>query len=276
MRVEVNEQQIDLPKFASVNGALQSGYYSIQENDQIEILSYYTVRQIAEFMDVIINQEMNIYVNNKLADMDTKVYENFSVIWTMEELHLSDYDAMPDSYADLPEDDMPPEKKEPEAAADVDGAAGDAVSQGSAGESGNVGVNGNANAAGNTGTGPVANGGAGNAGANGAVNTGTGASAAANSGAGNAGTNGTGNTGTGESGAATQPDLTIPVTVSVNGQPVQLTGKKEYVFVDVFEKIDFDLSRPKGSGIVTRLNGREAQYMESIHSGDTIEIYWKN
>jgi hypothetical protein len=168
---------------------------------------------------------------------------------------------MPDSYADLPEDDMPPEKKEPEAAADVDGAAGDAVPQGSAGESGNVGVNGNANAAGNTGTGPVANGGAGNAGANGAANTGTGAGV---------------NDNAGESGAATQPDLTIPVTVSVNGQPVQLTGKKEYVFVDVFEKIDFDLSRPKGSGIVTRLNGREAQYMESIHSGDTIEIYWKN
>ena len=40
-------------------------------------------------MDVIINQEMNIYVNNRLADMDTKVYENFSVVWTMEELQLS-------------------------------------------------------------------------------------------------------------------------------------------------------------------------------------------
>jgi cell division protein FtsA len=255
MRVEVNGQQIDLPKFASVNGTLQSGYYSIQENDQIEILSYYTVRQIAEFMDVIINQEMNIYVNNKLADMDTKVYENFSVIWTMEVLQLSDYDAMPASYADLPEDDMPPEKKEPEAAATVDGAAGDAGSQGNADKD------------------ETANGGAGNGGANGIGNTGTGTDEGANGGA---GTDVSGSAGTGESGAAKQPDLTIPVTVSVNGQPVQLTGKKEYVFVDVFEKIDFDLSKPKGSGIVTRLNGREAQYMESIHSGDTIEIYWKN
>jgi hypothetical protein len=70
--------------------------------------------------------------------------------------------------------------------------------------------------------------------------------------------------------------LTIPVTVTVNGQQIQLTGKKEYVFVDVFEKIDFDLSRPKGSGIVTHLNGREAQYMETIHNNDVIEIYWKN
>ncbi len=90
MWVEVNEKKVDLPKFASVNGELQSEYYEIQENDEIEILGYYTVRQISEFMDVTIDWNMNIYVNNKIADMDTKVYENFSVIWTMEDLQLSD------------------------------------------------------------------------------------------------------------------------------------------------------------------------------------------
>jgi len=109
MPVEVNEQKIELPKFAMVNGHLQSGYYGIRENDSIEFLNYYTVRQIAEFMDVIINRNMNIYVNNKLADMDTKVYENFAIIWTMEELQLSDRDiygsGAPDTYANLPEDD---------------------------------------------------------------------------------------------------------------------------------------------------------------------------
>ena len=116
MRVEVNDKKVDLPKFACVNGSLQSGYYSIQENDKIEILSYYTVRQIAEFMDVIINQEMNIYVNNKLADMDTKVYENFSVIWTMEVLQLSDKEKYDQDvgYADLPEDDGTYVKRERE------------------------------------------------------------------------------------------------------------------------------------------------------------------
>ncbi len=63
--------------------------------------------------------------------------------------------------------------------------------------------------------------------------------------------------------------------MAVNGEQIHLTGKTSYVFVDVFEHIDFDLSKPQGSGIVTRLNGREAQYMEEIRSGDTIEIYWK-
>ena len=68
----------------------------------------------------------------------------------------------------------------------------------------------------------------------------------------------------------------MSIIVTVNGEQIKLTGKKNYVFVDVFEYIDFDLSKPQGSGIVTNLNGREAQYMESIRSGDVIEIYWKN
>ncbi len=68
----------------------------------------------------------------------------------------------------------------------------------------------------------------------------------------------------------------ITIQVLVNNQPISLSGKRNYIFVDVFEHIDFDLSKPQGSGIVTTLNGRAAQYMESIKSGDRIEIYWKN
>lgn len=229
MRVEVNDKKIDLPKFACVNGNLQSGYYSIQENDNIEILNYYTVRQIAEFMDVIINQEMNIYVNNKLADMDTKVYENFSVIWTMEVLQLSDKEKYDQdvSYADLPEDDGTYVKREREEApvgvtfdnepttqqieadTEVLHESDEVVTQ----EDVEI---------------------------------------------------------------ETKTGIPLSIHVTVNGQEIQMSGKSEYVFVDVFQYIDFDLSRPKGSGIVTNLNGREAQYMENIHSGDVIEIYWKH
>ena len=65
------------------------------------------------------------------------------------------------------------------------------------------------------------------------------------------------------------------ITVLVNNRPVQLSGKPEYVYVDVFDYIDFDLTRPKGKGIITTLNGRQAQYMEPIADGDIIEIYWQ-
>lgn len=40
IRVTVNEKRIDLPKFARVNGKLQSKYYDIRDNDEIEMLNY--------------------------------------------------------------------------------------------------------------------------------------------------------------------------------------------------------------------------------------------
>lgn len=179
--VIVNEKRIDLPKFASVNGTLQSEYYSIRENDVIELLNYYTIRQIVEFMDVTIDQRMNLYVNNKLADMDTRVYENFSVTWTMDELTFSELPYM--------------EEEEEEQAVLVE-----------------------------------------------------------------------------------QEEMnpqTSTIAVIVNGKPVAMTGKDSYVYVDVFSYIDFDLSKPRGTSVVTMLNGQTAQYMEPLHNGDIIEIYWK-
>ena len=308
MRVEVNDKKIDLPKFASVNGELQSGYYSIQENDAIEMLGYYTVGQIAEFMDVIINREMNIYVNNKLADMDTRVYENFSVVWTMEELQLSDWDKYEndqDSYANLPEDDGSYYRNEPEPENDSDEDSvqeeqSDAASVSSVAEqnvtdqeSASSGVEQNV-----TDTKPAVSVAEQNvsdheSGASDAEqresderpdtqdekpNTSKAVSDDSASGE---------NTDTGR--AESQPDhaasgdkaeTSTPsenvIYVTVNGQQIRMSGKKEYVFVDVFEYIDFDLSKPQGKGIATKLNGRDAQYMENIHGGAEIEIYWKH
>lgn len=255
MRVEVNDKKVDLPKFACVNGNLQSGYYSIQENDNIEILNYYTVRQIAEFMDVIINQEMNIYVNNKLADMDTKVYENFSVIWTMEVLQLSDKEKYDQdvSYADLPEDDGTYVKREREempigvtfgdepTAQQIEPDTEDTQESGEMVTQGNV-----------------------SDGSQDGQSTDTALTEQEQAAS------------VGEVQTETKTGIPLSIRVTVNGQEIQMSGKSEYVFVDVFQYIDFDLSRPKGSGIVTNLNGREAQYMENIHSGDVIEIYWKH
>ncbi len=242
MRVEVNDTQVDLPKFASVNGSLQSGYYSIQEGDCIEILNYYTVRQIAEFMDVIINQDMNIYVNNKLADMDSKVYENFSVVWTMEQLQLSDRDKyeneVADSFDELPEDDGTYQRKEETADREADWENVDEadMEQGTAGEQ----DDGEQVRGGDTEE-----------------------------------TLSEGQTDQTAGMAGQSEAAGTSIYVTVNNDMVHLTGKMSYMFVDVFEHIDFDLSKPQGSGIVTRLNGRDAQYMEEIGSGDRIEIYWR-
>lgn len=289
MWVEVNEKKIELPKFAMVNGQLQSGYYSIQENDQIEFLGYYTVRQVAEFMDVIINQDMNIYVNNKLADMDSKVYENFSVIWTMEELQLSDRDiygsGASDTYADLPEDDGTYVKSEPrqdvppvnmseaspaEPFQSVEGAAAvmpDGVDMANNSVAGAAKA-GTADAEDNS-----------TAGATAPINTVDNSTAGAkeNSTAGTTGSTGTADNPAPEASASGQMgNIPMSIHVTVNGEQIRLEGKPSYIFVDVFDYIDFDLSVPQGSGIATELNGRNAQYMEPIHSGDVVKIYWKD
>jgi len=66
------------------------------------------------------------------------------------------------------------------------------------------------------------------------------------------------------------------ITIFVNNSPVYLTGKKEFVFVDVFDFIDFDLTNAQGKTLITNHNGVNAGYMDSLREGDKLEIYWKD
>lgn len=208
LTVYVNERKVEVPRFASVNGLLRSNYYEINEGDQVEILNYYTVGQIAEFMDVALDPHMNLYVNNKLADRDTPVYENFSVLWTLETLPLptvlQNEEAEPDEEPDreeLREEIKPPDSP----------AAREREMER--------------------------------------------------------------NRRMGKEAPAIKEEP-VSIGVLVNGRPVTLTGKPRYVYVDVFDFIDFDLSNPKGS-IVNKINGRSAKFMEPLGAGDVIEIYWQ-
>ena len=226
-------------------------------------------------MDVTIDWSMNIYVNNKLADMDTKVYENFSVIWTMEELQLSDVEVY-----------EPEEKAEERVREDRPaGTAGFSALASKAAGSDEL-------------TGETGASGSGTAGDTVEVAAGDepqdveekkkGARIVMGPGVKRAEEEAKAKARAREEEAARakaeeekrreellNKHVPVSIIVTVNGEQIKLSGKKNYVFVDVFEYIDFDLSKPEGSGIVTNLNGRGAQYMESIKSGDNIEIYWK-
>ena len=191
LHVIVNGTKINLPKTALVNGKMENEFYLIREEDEITVQNSYTVREIADFMDVSLGG--GILVNDTPAKPETRIYENFTLSWNAE-------------------------TDETEELSGADGTA-EAVS-GTPAES-TVGVGSN--------TAPEA---------------------------GNTGEN-------------------TRVTVIVNGMPVALTGKVNYVFVDVFSFIEFDLSKPAGRNIVTRLNGRNAEYMEPLNEGDVLEIYWE-
>ncbi|WP_411681575.1 cell division protein FtsA [Clostridium thailandense] len=62
--------------------------------------------------------------------------------------------------------------------------------------------------------------------------------------------------------------------IIVNEEPIILKEKKEYIFVDIFDYIDFDLTVPKGN-IYLRLNGKNAGYHDKLSAGDVIEIGWE-
>ena len=78
----VNGQKVSCPKFVEVNGSLEPGSYIIKEGDDIETRGFYTVGQLAQFMDVVIDEDHEIIVNNRVGDKNTLVYENFNVEWT--------------------------------------------------------------------------------------------------------------------------------------------------------------------------------------------------
>ena len=200
--VVVNDQKVLLPKFAMVNGELQSEFYAVAEGDAIEMCNYYTVKQISDFMDVIIKKDMNIYVNNKRANLDTKVYDNFAVIWTMEELSLSDVEK---------------DKESIETVSDKGDEAAPDTGMAKEGEDGQE---------------------------------------------------------TTEADEA-EKSPADGIDVVVNEKIVHLRGKDSFIFVDVFDYIDFDLSKPQGKSVATLLNGKNAQYTEQLKTGDKLDIYWE-
>ncbi len=219
----VNGKMVTCPKFVQVNGSLEPGSYQIKEGDVVETRSFYTVGQVAEFMDVEVDMDREILVNNREADFDTLVYENFSIEWTVLSFGV----------ADEPYEYRAPVMNLPEGVQNLSSDA-QAVQQ--------------ANTA--------------------PWHAQEMAQAAANA-----------YDATDESATAyvaEEPAMTgKEIVVFVNGEPVPLTGKDEYIFVDIFDRITFDLTQSRGRAIATLVNGREAQFTEVLSHGDKVELYWK-
>ena len=205
----VNGKEINCEKFVEVNGKLEPGSYRIRENDVIETRNYYTLGQLAEVMDVEIDMEKDILVNNRPADFQTLVYENFEVEWSVL------------GYASAPVPKEQPKQLEEAAGSfneSEEAAAPDKEEEGNA-LTDSVKVPEQAEK----------------------EKTGNG----------------------------------LAIVIIVNGRPVQLDKKESYVFVDIFDYIDFDLSQSNGRGIVTKINGVDAQFTQNLQDGDKIDIYWK-
>lgn len=258
---EVNGKKVTCPKFAEVNGSLEPPYYEIQENDDIEMRGFYTVGQVMEFMDVEVDMDQEILVNNKPADLGTLVYENFSIDWTVLAYRTAQVDESQETV-------NAEEVEEAGKAEEASGMVGDDTTE----------VN-RTNVERETLT-------------NSPEKTSWLAEETEE-----------------EQRELTQEELEakffeaqkaaendirptiqkkpevdvkpqeqamITINVMVNGMPITMTGKSSYVFVDVFDKINFNLNESRGRAIVTKLNGEIPAYTAILSDGDVIEIYWEN
>ena len=94
---EVNGKLITCPRYVEVNGILEPPTYEIKEDDAIVTRSFYTVEQLAEFMDVELDMDADILVNNRVEDLQALVYENFSVDWKVISYRSTPQDVYPDA-----------------------------------------------------------------------------------------------------------------------------------------------------------------------------------
>ena len=303
---EVNRKLITCPRYVEVNGVLEPPSYEIKENDAIVTRSFYTVEQLAEFMDVELDMDQEILVNNRVEGLQALVYENFSVDWTVITYRSTPQDAYPDApEGRMPNlDDNPQNKQEESANAPALAQSTQLVAENSANET--AAANETATADGkpaDDGKTKLLETTAGALALPGTVETGLvidGGGVPAVSGELQAAETsaespvvapvqqGTGTapvqvsetepvqgTGTAPAQAAETPSGDQPFQVVVNGETITLKNKKDYIFVDIFDYIQFNLSQAHGRMLMTEVNGVDAQYTQLLNPGDKIDIYWK-
>ncbi len=217
----VNEKKVRAPRFVEVNGNLATADYEIADGDDIETRAFYTLRQLAEFMDIVINENYEILVNNRPATMDSIIYENFTVEWTIDKLAQ----IIPDSGESMPDDSEKEvdlsglsdyAREEIEAAnrkrlADKERKSGikDKIFDKISDDNGE--------------------------------------------------------------------EQTLEIMVTVNDTEIKLSGKKEYIFVDIYNYYEFDTSseNSRGKKVITKKNGEICSFADVLHHGDKIELYWE-
>lgn len=262
LTIKVNDKEVTLPKFAMVNGEMQSEFYDIKNGDKIEMQAYYTVEQVKELLDLSLDGK-RVLLNNAPASLSDKVYENFSLqIADAGEYEnfspqIANAGNMPDTWEVLP-DETAESTGESETGED-------AISEKNVTEQSEQSAE---TQAGGGNTAPAA------------AQADTVEQSKADGTADLA--EKTPADGIADEAAEQPEEEPVPkpvihdVHVVVNGSPITLHGKASYVYVDVFDYIDFDLKHPKGSGIETLLNGQSAEYLKEIFDGDVIDIRWKD
>ena len=63
--------------------------------------------------------------------------------------------------------------------------------------------------------------------------------------------------------------------MTVNKTQVTLKGKTSYTFVDILDFYTFNITAATGNKLITKVNGKEADFFTAIKEGDVAELYWE-
>ncbi|MDE7425615.1 MAG: rod shape-determining protein [Lachnospiraceae bacterium] len=191
----VNDRMVKCPRMVKVNGNVVLDTYSLQENDKIEILDYYFMEELLEFMDLGVPKEF--FINHKEGDWDDRIYDESIVecVWYEEDNsnEIKDVQELIESMQDS-ETTETDRKKNQEQNLTLDEPNKKAKS----------------------------------------------------------------------------------ITVTVNNETVVLSGKDNYIFVDILDFYPFDTSVAAGNTVVTKVNGIEGSFSTPISDGDSIELGWES
>lgn len=197
---EVNGKHITCPKYAMVNGIPQSESYEICDGDDIVMQNYYTLEQLFTFMDI--EPVFQVEINQMVADMDDKIYDNFVVTWNDKKYEPTDKKVkLSDDYHLNTSNDIETINENENNEINLD-----------------------------------------------------------------------------ENITLEDEEENLPIrdmTVIVNGQSIDMSGKSKYYFVDIFDYIDFDLKTVRGTRLVTNIDGHRAAFIEELHDGATVDVYWE-
>ncbi|WP_167956282.1 cell division protein FtsA [Anaerosporobacter faecicola] len=200
-----NNKKIVCPKFVMVNHELESEFYSIQDEDAIEILNYYTLDQVLAFMDLPYQDE--IKVNNVYASIDDKVYENFSITYdtnddgSLRNLDVNKIASSQEGITALSKSDENTEQTFSSMKSETGKEIMNSLNE---------------------------------------IKT-----------------------------------TNEEIHVLVNGQRITLKGKERYIFVDILDFYEFDMTVAKGTTLILKVNNQSADFSSAIENEDVIDLYWE-
>lgn len=292
----VNDIEVECPRYATVNGSLVSGSYELNDGDNIDILGYYTLAQLMQFMDIETPHE--VFVNGARADADTKIYENFSVAWIdheeiykgekfvsediiEDEEYIESEDSISDNVSndasgnntkehDIDLHDRTEEIKASNASdfPEIKGIVGFGALDKTDNYKDTNDDKSNVDYIYNDDTdGTLEN----------KASDKKKAKKTKKKKVGSADNN---------DGGYKQEELKFDfgnsstekphdIHITVNNKPITLNGKANYVFIDIFDKYDFDLKKVGGKKLIQRVNGQHANYFGPIFEGAVIDLYWE-